>query len=689
MRFSQIRTIYSKEMRDILRDRRTLFVMIILPILLYPLLMIGVFQLSMLQVKRLREEVAKVAIVGQKIPRELRDALDSAATIRLTRLPDWREALGEGELDAAVEIPPGFADSIQAHRSTFVTIHYNAAKERSEEARGKVERSLRHYQGAIVAKRFEALEADTSLLRPFATHLENAATGEEMSGFVLGKFLGYILIIMAMMGAFYPAIDLTAGEKERGTLETLLVSPAHRSEIVYGKFFAVLSVSIMTTLLNIGSMGVTFSWGMRLLDTGSAIGSFGLGVTPLALASLALILLPLAVFFSAICIAVATPARSYKEGQNLLTPLYMAVILPAVISVLPGTEISPSLSLIPVVNVSLLTKEFLVGRYPLVETVLTLFSCCLIAVLALSWATNQFRRETVLFRHAEDVRWSPFRRPVTARPLPTPSGALFIFFVVIILVFFVGASWQAQNLVSGLIKTEIVLILLPPLVALVWGRQDLRRSLALVKPPAASWFPALVLMVGGWLLAIEIASLQDLVFPFPGEFVEYFEGFFAQLNSLPILQALVIVAFLPAVCEELLCRGFLLQAWLPRLGKARTILAVAAIFGVLHLDPYRLLPTAFLGAVLAILCIESGSILPAMAGHALSNTMTFLVQRQAEVFAETPALRLNEEQPLPWFLVVAGVVLFAGGWHWLRQVASSHPVTASSPDMHETPSSAS
>ena len=666
MRFPQVRIIYFKEMRDILRDRRTLFVMIILPILLYPLLMIGVLQLSVLQVKKLREEEAKVALIGHAVPLELRGILDSAQTIQLMQPTDWKEALDKGDLHAAVEIPLGFGDSIFANRPTFLTIYYNAAKERSEEARTKLERVLLHYQEATVAKRFEALSADTSLLRPFTTHLENVATTEEMSGFVLGKFLGYILIIMAMMGAFYPAIDLTAGEKERGTLETLLVSPAHRSEIVYGKFFAIFSVSIITTLLNIGSMGATFSWGMQFMEAGLPFGGFG--VTPLALVSLALILLPLAVFFSAICMAVATSARSYKEGQNLLTPLYMAVILPAVVSVLPGVEISPMLSLVPVVNVSLLTKEFLVGHYPLVETLLTFSSSCLIAVLALSWATSQFHRETVLFRHAEDVRWSPFRRPIISRPIPSPSGALFIFFVVLILVFFIGARWQGENLLQGLFKTEVLLILLPPVAAIVWGRHNMKAAMGWTKPSPATWMPATLFMLGGWLLAIEVASFQDLLFPFPSEFLSYFEDFFAQLNTLPILQALIFVALLPAVCEELLCRGFLLRAWLPRLGKTRTIIAIAIIFGVLHLDPYRLLPTALLGAVLAILAIESGSIFPAIFGHALSNSLTFLVQRHAELFAETPALKLDEEQSLPWFLMIMAVGFFGLGWWWLRQV---------------------
>ncbi|MFH1010466.1 MAG: hypothetical protein V1784_04430 [bacterium] len=142
MRFAQIRAIYLKEMRDILRDRRTLFVMIVLPILLYPLLMIGVLQFSSLQEKKLRQEVAKVAVLGEPLPLGLRRTLDSASAIQVVQVTDWRQALRSGDLHAAFEIAPGFADSLETHRAASLSIYYNAAKERSVEARRKVERVL-------------------------------------------------------------------------------------------------------------------------------------------------------------------------------------------------------------------------------------------------------------------------------------------------------------------------------------------------------------------------------------------------------------------------------------------------------------------------------------------------------------------------------------------------------------------
>lgn len=325
------------------------------------------------------------------------------------------------------------------------------------------------------------------------------------------------------------------------------------------------------------------------------------------------------------------------------------------------------------------------GRYPFTETALTFLSSCLLAVLALKWATSQFRRESVLFRHAEDIRWSPFRRPMISRPLPTAAGAFAIFLVVLILVFFVGARWQSQHLLQGLLKTELLLILLPPILALAWGRRDLRASLGLKKPPQTIWLPTLIFMLGGWLLAVELASMQNFIVPFPSELLESLQGLFVELNRLPIHIALFYVAFLPALCEELLCRGFLLQAWFPRLGKTRAILAVGIVFGVLHLDPYRFLPTAFLGVLLSILAVESGSIFPAMLGHALVNGLTFLVQRHEKLFSGEMGFQLEQEF-LPWYLVVAAGLLFVAGWRWLRRVAQKGRAESALAKLNKPPS---
>ena len=159
------------------------------------------------------------------------------------------------------------------------------------------------------------------------------------------------------------------------------------------------------------------------------------------------------------------------------------------------------------------------------------------------------------------------------------------------------------------------------------GRFDLRSVFALKLPPAAAWPAALLTIAGGWLFAIVLSIAQNHVMPFPSDLIERFAQFFGELNSWPVLGVVAIIGLLPGVCEELLCRGFILHSFLPRFGKTGAVVITALAFGLLHLDPYRFVGTAFLGLLLGYIVISTGSIYPAMLAHATNNALSYLVQR--------------------------------------------------------------
>ncbi len=679
MRWSLVKTIFLKELRDILRDRRTLFVMVVLPILLYPLLMIGFTQVAALQVSKLEQKKSRIVVLGEQNTRSLTALLDSLPTMLREDTVEWRGRLARSEIEAAVEFSPGFADSVASRRAAQVKVYFNSSKEASEQAKKRLEQTFAQHHQQIVASRLEALSADTTLLRAYSISDENVATQEQQQGAFIGRLLGYIIIIMTLMGAFYPAIDLTAGEKERGTLETLLVSPASRSEIVFGKFLTVAVISLITASLNVLSIGVSMAYIFGKVG-GGAMGA--LSVNPLSLALTYLLILPLAVAFAAVCLAIAVSARTYKEGQSLLTPLYTVIILPAMVSLLPGTEISPTLAAIPIVNVSLLIKEYMMGHYLWTETAIAFGSTSLLAALALSWATSQFKQESVIFRHAEDVRWSPFRsRRRIARPsaYPTPGSALVLVMVQIILLFQMNMSAAAWGLPKLLLVTELVIILLPPLWILYRGRYDMTKVLRLRRPRPSAWPATLLLIIGGWVISLELATLQHHFFPFPAELLEQFAELFKSLDNLPMISSIFLIAILPGVCEELLCRGFLVSAFRPRFGNAGAIVLAALLFGLLHMNPYRLLPTVFLGLLLGIIAIYTGSIFPAMFAHATSNTLSFLGEKYQDWITAHLLPRFTETEFLPWPLVLLGLVLVAAGVFWLKRSYSEPPLSQIAP----------
>jgi sodium transport system permease protein len=408
MQLTLVNTIFRKELKDILRDRRTLFMMIVLPIILYPALIIGFAQIAAVQVAKIAAKNSRVVIIGREHSAELAAMLDTLSGITISDTAHWRERIIASDLEAALVIPDGFADSVSRMRRLPIAVYYNSSKEISLKARGQFVDVLDAYRSHVIEQRLQSLSTDTSLLHPFVLKSENLATQQQRQGDILGRILGYMLIVMAVGGAFYPALDLTAGEKERGTMETLLVSPASRADIVYGKFFAVITIALITTILNVLSLGLTMVYLVSIV--GSMAEMPAIAISPVSLLMTLLLLIPLTVIFSAVCMAVAVCARNYKEGQNLLMPVYFVAFMPAMIAAVPGVEISPLLALVPVTNVALLIREYLMGSYPLLMSLIAFGSTSLLAAAALWWATYQFKQEAVLFRHAEDLKWSLFRR---------------------------------------------------------------------------------------------------------------------------------------------------------------------------------------------------------------------------------------------------------------------------------------
>lgn len=674
MRISIIRTIFQKELRDIYRDRRTLFVTIVLPILLYPLLMIGFSMLTAAQLGKLEKKKVRVAVINELAAPTLMAMIDTSSAVAVSDTTAWRPAISAGDLDAAVEFAPGFEMSIEANNSPQLTIYHNSSRDLSGQAASRLRDIVDAYQDKVVRTRLVELSADTALLHPFDITDTNLATEEQRQGSLIGRVLGYILIIMTLMGAFYPAIDLTAGEKERGTMETLLVSPAGRGEIVYGKFFAVLSVSMITAILNIASIGFTMLYMVRILGRGSkAMSAFA--IDPMSLVMALLLILPLAITFAAICLAVAVGARTYKEGQGLLSPLYSLVILPAMVSLLPGTEMTPKLAAIPLVNVSLLIKEYMAGNYFWTETLIAFASTSLLAFLALSWAVSQFRQEAVLFRHSEAVRWSPFRlqRRVStlSTALPSPGSAMLLVSVGMVLLFLLSGIVGEWDAVRSILASQAIVI--APVVYLMYrGGYDWKQLIRFRMPQASAWPATIIAMAGGWIVALGLATIQNQFLPFPEEFLEKFLALFESLNSLPLPLGILIIAVLPAIIEETFCRGVVMRAWIPRFGVAGGILLSALAFGLLHLDPYRFLGTAALGVLLGYIAWSTGSILPSMLAHAMNNTISFLVQKYGDRYFSDTWLGVDSGSAIPWYWLVVGIVLLAIGVFWLRNNAKQN-----------------
>ena len=402
MKLRNIGIIYRKELIDSLRDRRTLISMIVVPLLLMPLLTIGGGVLSVLLVGQAMQEVPSVMILGgQDSPRVMARLRDIENVRIVPPSPDYVEQISGKQIRAAVEVPPGFDAKLAAGEPFTVKIYMHEGEMKSGFGADRLQRFFRELRDESIRERLAARQLPETLVRPFDIRQENVAPAEKVGGALLGGLIPYFIILLCLTGAMYPAMDLTAGEKERGTMETILCSPVSRVHLVLGKFLMVLTASIATAVMSIASMALSFGAGKQMLlgvAGGAADFAIQITITWKAILSVFLMVLPLAVLFSAALLAISLFAKSFKEAQSYVSPLMIVVVLPAVAALLPGVELTAALALVPVLNTSLVSKEIVTGTYQWNYIALIFLSSCVYAALALAVAVRLFHRESVLFR---------------------------------------------------------------------------------------------------------------------------------------------------------------------------------------------------------------------------------------------------------------------------------------------------
>jgi sodium transport system permease protein len=413
MNWRNIATVYRKELKDSLRDRRTLISTIVIPTLVMPLMFFGIGKVMSNVMTKAREDIPTVALLGGADSPGVVKQFRESKRMRVVAAPgDWKQAISEKRLRVAVQLPEQFETLLQTGEAPPVKIYYYEGELKSDNGARVIERFLAELREQAVTERLAARGLPKSAARPFEFKRENVAPPEKVGGNLFGGLVPYLIIILCFTGAMYPAMDLTAGEKERGTMETLLCSPVPRVDIVLGKFLMVLTGSLSAMVFMLFSMGVTFGVGgammlgggaaSRAAASGAAKSTAAAGalpmIDPLGIVGVLAMVLPVAILFSAAAFTVSLFAKSYKEAQSYLGPMIIIVVMPGVLGMLPGIELSAKTALIPILNLSLVCKEMLSGVWHWGYIGLNFGSSSLYAAVALGLAVRMFEREDVLFR---------------------------------------------------------------------------------------------------------------------------------------------------------------------------------------------------------------------------------------------------------------------------------------------------
>lgn len=766
MSWKNVKLIFLREVRDQLRDRRTLFMITILPVLLYPMLGLGLVEMMLTFSEQRRtvvilnadqlpqdpafldedgisqnwfsgggDDASSLMVVtdldadqepesspagagrrnrlspeellqrGQIIAKryaELEAMAEEDDTQDLNVIQDQLStSFSESGLQVLVLVPDGYAESITSLQQQAVAaenaslnlptlkVVRNSADDKSVVAFSRVQNALINWEGRLRAKTFEKASLRPELQHPAGLEWVELARGEEVAANVWSKLFPAMIVIMALTGAFYPAIDLGAGEKERGTMETLLISPARRVELVLGKFGTILMFSIGTALMNLVSMGFT---GRHMA---SAIGNGMTETINLELPGLTsimwllILLVPLAALFSALCLALATFAKSTKEGQYYLTPLLMVVLGLTMFCLSPAIEITPLYSVVPVVNVALLLKGLLLSASHSGEllgyTVPVLISSFGYSTLALWWAIDLYNSEGVLFREAEkfDLKLWFMSLTKAKEPVPVFQEAVFCF-VIILLLQFVAMNYMSPDLkgdaaVAGrkimqtMVIQQLTMIACPAIFMGLMLTTSLRATFRLRLPSLSSMVMAVGLAVLAHPLSVEISSFmvdRGFLPPPPMEGLSRVNEIL-QSSALSPWLIVTVFAVTPAICEEIAFRGFILSGLAKggRLGIA--VIISSLMFGIVHMIPQQAFNAAMLGLVLGLLAVHSRSLFPAIAFHLCNNAIAafhakngFGIEPDGVFFSQSEGM-LRYEMPL---LILCGIGLSALVAYMLRDL---------------------
>ena len=715
--FGRFRRLALKELRETLRDRRTITTLVLMPLLIYPLISIAFQKFLVTSLRPSAEIVYHVAFesyeeseivsrylsmgelllsiedsngpspeaVAETAPREegqedppetdlLPEALGDIANlpplqVEARVVKNLARSVTRINADLGVRVLhseplKGIDESLRAIDCELVYVETSAT---ARDALRYVERRLQAVNNYYLRSRLQEMDVSDPLA-PVKVLRRTVKPPGGGPAFSLATLVPLILILMTITGAVYPAIDLTAGERERGTLETLVAAPVPRLSLLLAKYVAVVCVALLTATVNLVSMTVTIlSIGLGSMLFGEA------GLSGVVIIQIFGLLVLFAAFFSAVLLALTSFARSFKEAQAYLIPLMLVSITPGMLSMIPGLQLGGLLTVTPLVNIVLLARDLFEHTADPLHAVVVVLSTALFALVAIAVAARIFGTDAILY--GSSGTWTELlQRPKEPCSAPSVTSALLCltlmfpshFVLVHLLAHFAEQSIQLRLLLSSLMS--LLLFTGIPLGVAAVNRVRLQTGLRLHAAAPVAFLAALLLGVSLWPFAFEIvllaerlglASLRAEQFVWANKLIE-------ELRDLPPAVVLLSLAVIPAVAEEAFFRGYLFSALCARTKAWQAVLASAVLFGLFHLVAKnalaieRLLPSMLLGAVLGWVCLKTNSLFPGIVLHACHNGSLLLIGRFRDELADR-GWGIETASHLPMsLLAVASVVAVAG-----------------------------
>jgi ABC-2 type transport system permease protein/sodium transport system permease protein len=674
-----------KELREILRDRRTIVTLVLMPLFMYPVLSVAFQQFLLSHPASTTAPVYALGFRDAREARLLRDVLrhggisivdigdapiskpvpDSGPVIQADIHPQLEDPLRDYKIDVGLQLlTPNAELEIDPRRDVTLDVEvlYLRSSSAGNAAADFIEEHLAIAGEELLGARLKRLGVTQRpvAVRSIRRGLYDADSTASSGVVSLKSVVPFILILMTVTGAVYPAIDLTAGERERGTLEVLMAAPIPRVGILLAKYVTVLTVAVLTAAANLCTMTITIA------VTGLGPDLFGeSGLSSGVLASIFALLLLFAAFFSAVLLVITSTARSFKEAQAYLIPLMIISLAPGMLSLIPDVELSGTLLVTPLANIVLLGRDLLDFKAGGLATLVVVVSTLLYAGAAIGLAARIFGAESVLY--STHSGWSDLlHRPSESQDAPTVTAAV-VCLALVFPAFYIFHSLTARlgedinvQLAMGACMTAAVFGGIP-LAACRLRHVSIRPAFRVPDSPLAVFGASALVGLSLWTFCHELlVFVQGKELQFDPKLAEAVQKFVDGLRLLSPPAVVLAIAIVPAIFEEAFFRGFLFPAFRTRMTPAVAIVATAVVFGFFHWISSRLpasdrlISSTLTGLVLGWVRWRTGSLLPGILLHALHNSFLILVAYYEPQLAGY-GLGTSSEQHLPAAWIAAGV----------------------------------
>lgn len=606
--------------------------MIVVPILLYPIIMMLLMSVMNSSINKMTSQKITLGLSSKPTTEfmeivenenERRKKDDSLGDIEIkTNVKNYKKELEKGNIDAYID---------NSVKDNNYKVMINSSADESGIKSDVIFNVMNKYKRKMSEKEIQRHGLDSEqILEPVKYEKVDITNSAKKAGILLGQVIPFILIIGVLFGSIYPAIDVMAGEKERGTLETLFSLPISNMELVIGKYLAVSASAVLTSLLNITSMSCTLGYFMKaesiynpsMMNIDYSVLSGAIFITIISIILFSMVV-------SALAMCVCSFAKTFKEAQNYITPLMLMIMVPAYISMIPNVSLSKLTATIPVVNISLLIKSVISLKANMKMISLVLIVNLIFVCISLILLSKIFNSEDILFGEKRNFKLVQRRSSIKKGSMPGISDGFIVYILSFISLIYISPILIGKFGVFGNVINQFLMASIPIIIA-IYIKADFKKLFSINKIKIRDVIRA----YGTWFLTMIVSSLLiALMLKILPEQMDISEELSKVIKAHGnVFSQVILVALVPAVCEEILFRGFIFSSLRDNktFGNKNekhitfAIVLNGLLFGMMHLDLMRIVPTSLLGMMLAYNTYKSKSIFTSILIHFTNNFLSVI-----------------------------------------------------------------